>query len=63
YSQIREAREIFGNTKTTEIQYDAMERALGFMYLHCPKNLLGIVYATLMEATRRRFYFECNVFS
>jgi len=58
YTDIKLAREAFGSTKTTEEQYDQLEKALGIMFLHCPEEISGIVEATLREATARRFYFN-----
>jgi len=58
YRDLGYARKLFGSTRTTEPEYDAMEKALGIMFLHCPEDLQDIVHATMFEATQRRFYFE-----
>jgi hypothetical protein len=55
--QLREAREIFSNKNTTEEKYDAMEKALGMIYLYCPDEIKEIAYAYLHEATIRKSYF------
>lgn len=55
---ICKARQIFGNITTTEAEYDAMEKTLGLMYLHCPEDLQMIVFATLEEAETRRFFHQ-----
>ena len=58
YTDLKLARDAFGSTLTTEDQYDAMEKGLGIMFLHCPDGLIGIVEATLHEAAWRRPYFN-----
>lgn len=58
FADIREARKAFGSTTTTEEAYDAMEKGLGIMYLHCPEDIQGIVEATIWEADMRRHYFN-----
>ena len=58
YRDLGAARKAFGNTATTEAQYDQMEKTLGLMFLHCPEDLQDIVHATMTESTQRRFYFE-----
>jgi len=58
YKDIGEARKAFGNTTTTEEQYDAMEKGLGIMYLHCPEDISTIVEATIFEADYRRHFFN-----
>jgi len=58
FTDICEARKAFGSTLTTEEQYDAMEKGLGIMFLHCPEEISGIVEATIMEADMRRHYFN-----
>jgi len=60
YSDLGLARKTFGNTATTEAEYDQMEKTLGIMYFHCPEDLQDIVLATMEEATWRRSYFEEN---
>lgn len=55
--QIAEARKIFGDTRTTEVQYDAMEKVLAMMYLNCPADLQSAVYGTLHEATIRKSFY------
>ena len=61
YSQIREARELFGNVNTTRKQFDAMVRVLGFGYLYCPEEIRGIFLSTLDESVRREFWYISNV--
>lgn len=58
FTDIRAAREAFGSTRTTEDEYDQMEKALGIMFIHCPEDVQGIVEATMYEATWRRPYFN-----
>jgi hypothetical protein len=58
FVDIRAARKAFGSTKTTEEEYDAMEKGLGIMYLYCPEDTQNIVEATISEATWRRLYFN-----
>lgn len=58
FNAINTARKAFGSTATTEEEYDAMEKGLGLMLLHCPEDLQDIVHATLHESTARRFYHE-----
>jgi len=55
---IHEARELFGNKSTTESQYTQMEKALALGYLYCPDDLKGTFERTLLEATKRRFWYE-----
>lgn len=52
------AREIFGNIKTTEEQYTAMVKGLTLVLFNCSKEIKSMAQATLMEAHRRREYFE-----
>lgn len=58
FADICEARKAFGSTLTTEDQYDAMEKGLGIMFLHCPEEISVIVEATMSEAAWRRPYFN-----
>ncbi len=58
FTDLRAARAAFGSTQTTEDQYDAMEKGLGIMFLHCPDEISHIVEATMQEATWRRSYFN-----
>ena len=58
FADICTARQAFGNTNTTEAQYNQMEKGLGLMYLHCPEDIQGAVLATIEEAERRRGYHE-----
>jgi len=46
------ARKTFGSTKTTREQYEGMEKALAFMYVHCPADLQDLVLSTLNESER-----------
>jgi len=55
------ARKVFGSTGTTRVQYDAMEKALGFLYLYCPDDMTTTVQAVLLEASYRRPHFELNI--
>jgi len=54
------ARKAFGSKNTTRDQYDAMEKCLSLMFVHCPYDLSSRVYATLQEAVRRRVHFELH---
>lgn len=54
YETIGEARKLFSSTKTTEDQWDALERVLGLAYLYCSERLQDIVMSTLNESTARR---------
>jgi hypothetical protein len=58
FNDLNEARQKFGSTHTTEAEYDALEKGLGIMYLHCPEDLQDMVLATMHEATARRVYHE-----
>jgi len=58
YSDLVQARKCFGNTATTEAEFEAMEKALGLMYLYCPTDLQQIVLATMDEAEFRKAYFS-----
>ena len=58
--QLLIAHKAFGSKDTTRDQYDAMEKCLGLMYLHCPEDMSSLVYATLQEAVRRRVHFELH---
>ena len=61
YTDLKLARDAFGSTLTTEDQYDAMEKGLGIMYLHCPEGVMDIVEATMWEASWRRPYFKFGI--
>jgi hypothetical protein len=61
FEQIKEARKLFGNKNTTEEQYEAMEKVLGFAYLYCPEEIKSLVFATLNEAERRKIHFILNI--
>lgn len=63
YSQIREAREIFGNRNTTREQFDAMMRALAFGMLYCPEDIRTFFESTLKEATLRQCHYEFNIWT
>lgn len=52
------SRDVFGNKNTTRDQYDAMQKCLAAMYLYCPEEIQDHVYAHLLEAEKRRSYFE-----
>lgn len=58
FSEIRTARDAFGNRKTTRTQYEGMLLGLARMCLYCPSDIQAIVYATLLEAKMREPYFE-----
>lgn len=58
FTDIREARKVFGSTLTTEEQYDALEKGLVIMFIHCPEEIQGIVEATIVEAGMRKPYFN-----
>ncbi len=61
YSQIKEARELFGSRNTTRKQFEALEKVLGLIYLHNDGKPAEIALSTLDEATIRKFYFETNI--
>lgn len=52
--QVREARKIFTNINTTRKEWEAMEQSLAFAYIYCPKELGGIILATLDESEKRK---------
>ena len=52
------ARAIFGNIKTTEDQYNAMQKALALVLFYCPKEIKSLVQGTLTEAIMRKTYYE-----
>jgi len=54
FGEIRLARKVFGNTAATLEQYQGIERALAFMYLHCPAEIQDLVLSTLEEAEKRK---------
>lgn len=58
YEDLNLARKFFGDIKTTRVHYNNLTFSLGKMYLECPKKIQTLVWATLFEATWRRFYFE-----
>lgn len=61
FADIHVARNAFGSTLTTEDEYNAMEKGLGIMYLHCPEEIAEIVLATMQEATYRKPYFNFHL--
>jgi len=58
YTDLGMARKCFTNSATTQDEYEAMEKALGLMFLYCPEDLSSIVEATMHEATQRAMYFS-----
>lgn len=52
------ARRLFGDKNTTKKQYEGMERALAFMYLYAPDEILTLVWGTIKEAGMRKVYFK-----
>lgn len=58
YRDIGEARKLFGSTRTTEAEYNAMEKGLGLMFLYCPKEILVCVEATIAEAEMRKIFYN-----
>lgn len=57
-TQLRVAREIFGDRRTTEEQYDACGRAVTLILLHGPESVVETARATLLEMGYRRWFFE-----
>ena len=57
-AEISEARQIFGDKTTNRKQFEAMQKALGLMYLYCPKTMMQLVKSTLDESVIRETYFE-----
>jgi len=55
------ARKVFGDKRTTQEQYDSMERCLAFAFVYCPDDLRDIVKSTLDESSRRRLFYEFNI--
>lgn len=43
------ARKVWGSTKSTEQEWEGVERGLGFMVLYCPEELSGVVNAHFDE--------------
>jgi len=58
YRDLGAARKAFGNTTTTEAEYDQMEKTLALMFLHCPEDIQNVVLATINEAGLRRAYYN-----
>jgi len=58
---LNESRKLFGSWSTTEVQYEAMKKTLGFALIYCPKELRSLVDATLLEAGMREWFFVLNV--
>jgi len=58
---ILKAREAFGSTETTRKQYNAIEKALGMIYLYGPDEVKSIALATIEESIARKVYFEMNI--
>ena len=56
-AEICRIRELFGNKNTTQKQFKVIYSVLGLMTIHCPESLRSIVQLTLLETTRRQFYF------
>ena len=56
-----EARKVFGSTKTTYKQYQAMQNVLVMILLYCPKDVQCAAQSTLDESVRREIYFAVNV--
>ena len=54
YSEIRNARKVFGQSGITLEKWECMERGLAFMYAYCPEDLRVIVLSTLEEAGIRK---------
>jgi len=61
FEALNEARKLFGSRSTTEDQYDAMKKTLGFCLLYCPERLRDIVVSTLDEAAKREWFFVLYV--
>jgi hypothetical protein len=59
--QLREARSLFTNKDTTENQWDAMDRILGFCLLYASEEMMPLVQSVSEEADRRKIYFMINV--
>jgi len=61
FSQLREARELFGNKNTTRKQYEAMEKVLALVYLYCPEEIQSQVLAIINELELRKNFFEIKI--
>ena len=61
YEALCEARKVFGNTKTTFKQYQAMQNILGMVVLYGPESVQCAAMQTLDESVRRELYFALNV--
>ncbi|MGD8707054.1 MAG: hypothetical protein PVI88_00035 [Nitrosopumilaceae archaeon] len=59
--QMREARELFGNRKTTPEQYQAIYRVIGFVLLYGPEEIRYMAQALIDEVARREIFFITNV--
>ena len=55
---ILEAREIFGNKKTTRDQYEIMMKTVGLAMVHCSEKMKGFAQSTWLEANMRKVYYE-----
>ena len=53
FSEIRNIRDTIGTAGVTQAAFDAANKSLGFMYLHCPQEISHIVLAQMNELTRR----------
>ena len=54
HQEILNARDIFTNKNVTETRWHEVENMLAIMFLHCPEEVSGMVFATLEEMTRRK---------
>lgn len=48
------ARQSFGDVRTTDQKWQAIDRALALMYFYCPADLQDVVWLTMLESTRRQ---------
>lgn len=52
--EIMAARKVMTGAKATKQTWEAMETSLALMFIYCPKDMQGIVQATLTEAEMRK---------
>lgn len=55
------ARETYSSRNTTKEQFDGMMKSLLFILLYCPEELKIGVEAHIIDAERRRMFFETNI--
>lgn len=57
-SELLRARDVFGDRRTTEVEYDACERVVTMILIHGPEEIVETARATLLEMGYRRLFFE-----